>query len=91
MSAQHTPGPWDLIPITTHSSVVQIAPHCTVGGIYRGSDSDIISPADARLIAAAIRTAGRMSWHGRSHRPMRPASECRFRPSIKKSYLQSGA
>lgn len=54
MIAEHTPGPWEAVEYTEggNSAFVRIG-NITVEGSYRGGDSDTLSIADARLIAAA--------------------------------------
>lgn len=50
---KHTPGPWEFIECGTANAIVRIHDECTVEGRYNGGQCDLLSHADARLIAAA--------------------------------------
>lgn len=49
---KHTPGPWEVIMHSENCAGVRIG-DVVVEGAYRGGDYDLLSLANARLIAAA--------------------------------------
>jgi len=49
----YTPGPWKVVEHTPESASVRIDEDCLISGAYLGGESDTLTVANARLIAAA--------------------------------------
>lgn len=52
MNNSYTEGPWEFVECGTENALVIIG-GITVGGVYRGGETDSLSHADAYLISAA--------------------------------------